>query len=247
MGILRLTLRFIGFLILTIAVVVRLMIAIPFSKNKLKTGIRIRLWYARLILPVLGVTVEKEGEAPEGPCILMSSHRSYLDPVILVTFIDCLPVSKAEVASWPLIGYGAKISGVVFLKRESRDSRKRTLQAIADQVEQGFTVLLFPEGTTHSNDTTSQIRKGGFQLAVDNNIPTVPIALDYRYQKDHWIGDDDFLSHFTRRFRRPKMPVRIAFGPTITDEDAKERVRKTQEWIDARLLEWKKEGYNGPD
>ena len=181
MGIFRLTLRFIGFLILTIAVVVRLMIAIPFSKNKLKTGIRIRLWYARLILPVLGVTVEKEGEAPEGPCILMSSHRSYLDPVILVTFIDCLPVSKAEVASWPLIGYGAKISGVVFLKRESRDSRKRTLQAIADQVEQGFTGIAV-SGREQPTATTLLRR---FAKAASNWLSTTT----FRPFQSHWITD----------------------------------------------------------
>jgi 1-acyl-sn-glycerol-3-phosphate acyltransferase len=49
----------------------------------------------------------------------------------------CLPGIKAEVANWPIVGYGAKVTGVLFLKRESAESRKRTLNGIAEKLQEG--------------------------------------------------------------------------------------------------------------
>jgi 1-acyl-sn-glycerol-3-phosphate acyltransferase len=247
MGTIRLAIRFVLFLLLTTYIVVVLALIVPFSRNKIRMGMRLRKHYARIILPVLGVRLQKSGTAPNFPCILMGNHRSYLDPIVLLCDVDGVPVSKAEMASWPLIGVGARISGVLFLKRESSRSRQLTLEAIGEKLDEGYPVILFPEGTTHSGDRTIKLKKGGFQLAVEKNLPVVPVAMDYRYQNDHWIGDDSFLGHFTRRFARPAMPIRVAYGEPIRNTDPHELLRQCQEWIDAHMLQWKSEGWNGPD
>ncbi|MDO8971232.1 MAG: lysophospholipid acyltransferase family protein [Saprospiraceae bacterium] len=203
----------------------------------IRRSMLIRQHWAKHMLPAIGIRIKSSGTPPDFPCILMGNHRSYLDPAVLVHDVFAYPVSKAEVEHWPLIGYGSKVSGVLFLKRESADSRKRTLQGISEKLREGFPVILFPEGTTHSDPTTREFRLGGFKLAVEENIPIVPFAIDYASTEDHWIGNDTFLPHFLRRFGEKEMRVQIRFGEAIWGDDPQELLESAKLWIDAELRE----------
>jgi 1-acyl-sn-glycerol-3-phosphate acyltransferase len=205
--------------------------------ENMRRSMRIRKSWAEHLLPAIGVRASVSGRPPGFPCLLMGNHRSYLDPAIILLHTHAYPVSKAEVANWPLIGYGAKVSGVLFLKRESQASRKFTLQAIADKIKEGFPVILFPEGTTHSEPLTVDFRLGGFKLAAENNVPVVPLAIKYASPLDHWTGNDTFLSHFLRRFGEKHMAVKLCYGEPLTDTDPERLMAKTKKWIDEKLIE----------
>ena len=203
----------------------------------IKRSLRIRRRWAQHLLAVIGVRVQTSGTPPDFPCILMCNHRSYLDPAVIVHDANVYAVSKAEVAKWPIIGFGAKVAGVLFLKRESAESRKRTLQGIAEKLQEGFAVLLFPEGTTHSEPTTSSFKPGGFKLAAAEGFPVVPVAIDYSSTADHWIGNDTFLPHFLRRFAEREIPVQVHYGEAIWSDDPEVLLQDAKIWIDAELLE----------
>jgi 1-acyl-sn-glycerol-3-phosphate acyltransferase len=170
----------------------------------------------------------------------MGNHRSYLDPALLVRDTNAYGVSKAEVAKWPIIGFGAKVSGVLFLKRESAESRKKTLAGIAEKLHEGYPVMLFPEGTTQSAPTTASFKPGGFKLAAAEGYPIVPVALDFSSTADHWVGKDLFIPHFLRRFSEPEILVQIRYGEAIWSNDPQELLENTQSWIDAELLDIQK-------
>jgi len=200
-------------------------------------------WTKRYLLPTLGVRIHRKGTPPDFPCIVMSNHRSYLDPAIICRDVFGYPVSKAEVSHWPLLGTGAKLTGVLFLQRESPTSRKRTLSAIVEKVKAGFPVILFPEGTTHNLPHTSPLKMGAFQLAANNQIPIVPVALEFGSAADYWIGDDTFVPHFFDRFGEKFMDVYVQYGAAMQREDAQELLEKTQKWLDAHILALRKEFY----
>lgn len=202
-----------------------------------RRSMRVRRSWARWLLPRLGVEVHSEGTPPDYPCILMANHRSYLDPVVLICEVPGCPVSKAEVSGWPIIGYGAKLTGVLFLKRESASSRKATLGGIAEKVREGYPVILFPEGTTHARPATIELRRGGFQLAAQGGFPIVPAAIEYASPADYWIDDDTFLAHFFRRFGERRMRVWVRYGPPLQGDDAQILRQKTKDWIDNQLPE----------
>lgn len=209
--------------------------------ENLARSIRIRQRWSRLFLPAIGVQVRRHGAPPETPCILMCNHRSYLDPVVIVCDAFGMPVSKAEVAGWPIIGYGTRVSGTLFLERESAGSRKLILNEIAEKVKQGFPVILFPEGTTHDKPHTTALKKGGFQLAAQHGIPVVPVALEYGSEADYWIGNDTFLPHFIRRFGEKNMRVAVRYGAPLTSDDPAFLLSETQKWIDAQIPEMRRE------
>jgi len=167
----------------------------------------------------------------------MSNHRSYLDPALLVHDSRAYGVSKAEVAKWPIIGFGTKVSGVLFLKRESTESRKKTLEGIAEKLHEGFPIILFPEGTTQSGPSTATFRMGGFKLAAKEGFPIVPVALDFPSAEDHWVGKDLFVPHFLRRFSERVIRVQVRYGEPIWGDDPHELLEETQKWIDSELLD----------
>lgn len=194
-----------------------------------------RRWTRRYLLPVMGVRVHTQGPLPEMPCIIMANHRSYLDPVVICRDVPGMPVSKAEVARWPVIGAGVKHSGILFLERESRHSRSKTLLRIAEKVREGIIIILFPEGTTHAQPNMMPLRRGAFQLAAEQGIPVVPVAVEYRNPADYWIGDAQFLPHVFQRFGEKITPVYVHYGDPILSRDPDELIRTTQQWIDGQL------------
>jgi len=197
---------------------------------------RIRRRWARNLLKGLGLSVETEGSPPEFPCLIVSNHRSYLDPILMLRDVDGYPVAKAELASWPLIGKGAKMAGILYLRRESAGSRSGILRQMLEKIEAGFSVIIFPEGTTSSLLGTLPFKKGAFKLAAQANIPVVPVALVFADKRDFWIGKDTFFSHAKRRFGEKKTAVKLCYGPEIRSDDPEVLLSKSQHWIDAILV-----------
>lgn len=188
------------------------------------------------VLQKMGVRIEKHGAPPSGTHIFVGNHRSYLDGVLIMSEVRSLPVVKAELASWPLIGYGAKLTGIIFVKRESKSSRSATLNAMQESLEMGYSVLVYPEGTTHLNPTTIDFRTGGFNLAAKKEFSIVPMAIDYADLDDAWVGDDTFVPHFIRCFGKKEMLVKIRYGQPIKSDNVDELVMETKQWIDRNML-----------
>jgi lyso-ornithine lipid O-acyltransferase len=201
-----------------------------------RRNLRIRHRWANKLFPRLGMKVHREGMPPDFPCIAMGNHRSYLDPAVVVMDVLGFPVSKAEVERWPIIGYGAKVSGVLFLKRESRESRRDTVWGIADKVKEGYPVILFPEGTTHNKPACIAFKPGAFKLAAQNDFPIVPFAIEYAEEADYWFGKDTFLPHFFRCFSKKEVHIYIRYGPVFQNKDAKVLQEEVKNWIDRELL-----------
>ena len=213
-----------------------------FSKNYLPLALRMRQSWARSSLKILGARIEVKGNLPTGgPYLFIGNHRSYIDPVVALKDIKALPVAKAEVSSWPLIGYAAKATGVMWVKRDNKNSRAATMNAMEDTLRKGFSVLVYPEGTTHVEPVTSTFKKGAFRLASKLQIPIVPIALEYGDMGHAWVGNDTFGPHFIRCFGKKKMLVKVHYGAPIISGNAEELMETTKKWIDKNMLEMRRD------
>jgi 1-acyl-sn-glycerol-3-phosphate acyltransferase len=205
-------------------------------------ALRMRRLWARRTLRMLGVKVDIKGTLPQGgPFMFIGNHRSYLDPVIVLKDLEAIPVAKAEVSSWPLIGFAARATGAMYVKRESKDSRTSTLKAMNRTLKNGYSVLVYPEGTTHDEPVTRSFKKGAFALAANEGFQVVPMAIDYLDQRDAWIGKDTFVPHFMRCFGKKKTFVKIAYGKPVLSNDTAVLLSETKDWIDRTLIEIRRE------
>ena len=234
--------RFFIFLFVALYYLIPILIRAAVRGNDLPYALERRRKWAVFCSHLVGVRIDvNEPPEVEGPCLYVGNHRSYFDPVAVLRDVKALPVAKAEVNGWPFIGFAARATGVMFVKRESRDSRKRTVGAIEDTLKEGFSVLIYPEGTTHVEVKTREFRQGGFRVAAEWGVPVVPIAIEYSRVEDAWVGTDTFIPHFIQTFGRRRIYVRMRYGQPIVDADYERLVQRTQEWIDAAIVEMQKD------
>jgi 1-acyl-sn-glycerol-3-phosphate acyltransferase len=220
----------------TIVVVSPAVVRAAFVRNNLSFALRVRKRWARCTMKLLGVSVRSKGALPcQGPCLYVGNHRSYFDPIVVLKDLEVLPVAKAEMSSWPLIGFAARATGIMFVKRESRESRSNTLQSMENCLREGYSVLVYPEGTTHMEPGTIRFNTGAFRLAAALEIPMVPIAIEYHEEADAWVGNDTFVPHFLRTFGRKKTAVDISYGPAFRSGDSAELLSQVKTWVDAEM------------
>lgn len=110
---------------------------------------------------------------------MVVNHISWLDIYALNAARPMAFVSKAEVRSWPLIGWLAAHTDTVFLRRGSRGHAKIINAEIDRLLNAGKDVAIFPEGTTTEGTHLLNFHGALLQPAVETGRPVQPIALSY--------------------------------------------------------------------
>lgn len=209
------------------------------GKN-LKRSMKVRRAWIRFITPVLGLRIINNSKPPEGVFLFVSNHRSFIDPVVILNYIYALPLAKAEVNSYPLIGFGARMTGILYVVRDSTDSRLDARQSIANTLLDGWSVLIYPEGTTEITTKSGHFKKGSFEIASVINTPVVPTAIEFQDTKDHWKNESLF-AQYLYQFGKRKCVCRIEFGQPMLSENPEELLERSQDWIDERLIQFREE------
>jgi 1-acyl-sn-glycerol-3-phosphate acyltransferase len=65
----------------------------------------------------MGIQIKSTGEAFNRPALLVSNHRSYADVLFVESHLPVVFLSKAEVRSWPLVGWAARALDTKTAKR----------------------------------------------------------------------------------------------------------------------------------
>ena len=101
----------------------------------------------RNVLRIMGLRYDVRGKIMQGPGAVVANHISWLDIFSLNAAKRIYFVSKAEVAAWPGIGWLARATGTVFIKRDRRDALAQ-VGVFQTRLESGHKLLFFPEGTS---------------------------------------------------------------------------------------------------
>jgi len=207
-----------------------------FVENTPRLAFRIRRIWVSLAQFILGISVSVEGKQYDGNALYVSNHRSFSDPVIIAKYIDAYVIAKAEVGNLPLISTGAEMTGVMYVKRENKDSRSAVRELMTETLLEGKNVLVFPEGTTSDNFMPLPYKKGTFIEAAKNNIPIVPIVLEYKNKKDLWYNSGLVAHHF-KQFGRLRTKAILKIGPQLTEKDGLVSVEKAESWTHDTIKE----------
>jgi 1-acyl-sn-glycerol-3-phosphate acyltransferase len=136
--------------------------------------------WSRDMLRIMGVQLEVRGQAPNaGPCLVVANHISWLDILVINAAQPVRFVSKADVLRWPLLGALVAGAGTLFIERESRRDAVRMVQLMAERLQAGDRVAVFPEGTTGDGRGLLPFHPNLLQSAIAADAPIVPVALRY--------------------------------------------------------------------
>lgn len=221
--------RFLYFAFSTTIGIVGFLWAILWGADKNEAGRNLRKKWLSHVPHRLGLRMKVEGIPFQGPCLYVGNHITYIDPVVVLTYVDASVVAKAEVSKWPLVGLGAHIVGTIFVQRDEKSSREEAARAISDALHNGKSILVFPEGTTSAGPTTIPFRPRSFDAAFMAGVPVQPIAIWYKSPAAAYIGEDTFIPHFFRLFRMKRIYGTVVFGPLLYGEDTCAQARQ---WID---------------
>lgn len=233
-GSIRVIWRFFYFAFATLGHIVGFIIMIVLGKSKKIAGARLRRKWLSHVPFMMGMKMQIEGIPGQGTCLYVANHIGYIDPFVILINVEANVVAKAEILKWPLVGLGGYMAGTIFVKREIKSSRMETLLAVRSALQEGTSILIFPEGTTTAGNGTLPFKPRSFEAALLAGVPVQPIALLYDSPRVAFIGKDTFIPHFFRLFRMRNITGRVIFGPLLKGENTCE---KSQQWIDQRIAE----------
>lgn len=195
------------------------------------------LLFMKAFAALAGIKVRQEGEALGKTgvgCLVVSNHVSYFDAAAIGALLPMSFVAKSQIASWPLIGWMAKLGGTIFVNRESRAAAAKDMQAIQNRLDRGETIVLFPEGTSSDGMRVLPF-KSALLGAVErtNDKPDVwiqPVSLAYRTNWGlpmsrrnrpffAWYGDMDFLPHKWGAYVQGPFEIVVRFHPPVRRGD----------------------------
>ena len=223
-GRLRALLRFAGVILVTaLAIPVQLLLTI--------LPRRFRAWaiqgFGRAQCWLVGVRLQVVGKPAGGPTLYVSNHCSWLDIPVLMAQMDTRFVSKAELARWPLFGLFARLGGTIFVSRK-RACTAQEAQTMAESLQAGHGLVLFPEGTTSDGARVLPFRTTFF-AAADHAARVQPVTIVYdrmgwlpTCRRDRpvfaWYGDMQPMTHVWRLLRRRGARATVVFHEPFAPE-----------------------------
>jgi 1-acyl-sn-glycerol-3-phosphate acyltransferase len=141
-----------------------------------------RIW-ARTVLLATGTRTVIRGREKirKGQSyIIISNHQSHFDILALVTSlrIQFRWVIKRELLKIPLFGYALYASRNIFIDRSDREQSMKSIHDGMDRLPPGAGVMFFAEGTRSPDGTIQQFKKGGFIIAMERNLPVLPVTVN---------------------------------------------------------------------
>jgi glycerol-3-phosphate dehydrogenase (NAD(P)+) len=121
--------------------------------------------------------IGREHIPAEGPVIIASNHRSFLDPFVIGTMVrrPMYYVAKQELFASGLRSWVLSSLGAFPVERGSGDAAMiETARAILDR---GDILLMFPEGTRTRPGPLGEPKRGAARLALETGAPVVPVAV----------------------------------------------------------------------
>jgi 1-acyl-sn-glycerol-3-phosphate acyltransferase len=136
---------------------------------------------SRALLRFIGMplVVKSLERVPEGQCVIVSNHASYLDGLV---FTAALPprfgyVIKREMAGVPMAGTLLKRLGHEFVERFNRNRGGADARRVLRTATSGNSLVFFPEGTFNARPGLGKFHLGAFTAAVHAGCPVVPAVI----------------------------------------------------------------------
>lgn len=151
-----------------------------------------------MVCGMFGVKVILEGKEniPDGGCLFLFNHSSFMDIFSLVKAIPGIRFgAKSELFKIPLFGAAITMMGTLKITRENREAVFKVYQEAKKQFALGHRYCLAPEGGRfYSSEGLSKFKSGPFIFAISAEteiVPTVILGANEVWPKKSLIANWD--------------------------------------------------------
>ena len=113
------------------------------------------------------------------PYVVISNHLSNLDPMMQFRYlkIKWVFMAKKEVYKLPFFRTAAKSFNFIKVDRSDKNDRKSINEQAKTLFSNGWSLMVYPQGTRAKKDNFLPFKSGAFHIALDNNIPILPVVI----------------------------------------------------------------------
>jgi lyso-ornithine lipid O-acyltransferase len=167
----------------------------------------------------------------DGP--MVANHAAWLDIFVLNAAARVTFVSKSEVAGWPGIGWLARGTGTIFIRRAKSEAASHQ-NILETRIEAGDRLVFFPEGTSTDGQRILPFKSTLFAAFFSDNlkhhIKVQPVSIRYvapdgadpRFYA--WWGDMDFASSLVKILAATRHgAVHVTYHPPLDVADFTDR------------------------
>ncbi len=207
-----------------------IVVSYPVLPRGERTVHRIANLWARILLWISSVQTEvigRENILHDRPQIFMANHQSGFDILIVLAHMDTYFawIAKKELFSIPIFGDAMKKGGYISIDRKNFVRAMRSISEAARIVQEGKSVMTFPEGTRSMDNQVHPFKKGVFHLALKAGVPIVPVTI---------IGSGDIMPKKSLRVHPGKITMVIDKPIDITgytEETVDELIHRVYEVV----------------
>ncbi len=167
---------------------------------------------------------------PQEPCVILSKHQSAWETMTIQDYVPkgayCVFVLKKELLRIPLMGWGLAAMKMISIDRAAgKNALDQVVAQGRERLQQGYYVIIFPEGTRVAPGQKKRYKPGGAYLATHVGCKVVPIA--------HNAGE----LWPRQAFLKKPGTITISIGPAFdaTGMSEAEVNQRTEDWIEGEM------------
>jgi len=178
-----------------------------------------RVLMSGMVFPLLrlGYSVEIRGrqnfKGLQEPVLIISNHNMHLDGSMLLRSMPhgfrqrvAIAAAASDIFGNRVRGFGAGLFGNAFPFAKEGSGVRESLESVARMLDEGWNVLIFPEGKLTVMGPTQPFKSGTGLLAVETGVPVLPMRIDILrpgFYEGKWLP-------------HPHGRVRVSIGKPVT-------------------------------
>ena len=141
-----------------------------------------RIW-SKVVLRVLLLPIHVEGREhlqPRQSYVFVANHQGPVDIFLIYGYLgrNFKWMMKKALRKMPLVGVACEKARHIFVDKSGPKAIKETIDKARATLQNGTSLVVFPEGSRTFTGDMGLFRKGAFQLADDLQLPVVPVTID---------------------------------------------------------------------
>lgn len=143
-------------------------------------------WWGKIIVRISLLPVEVKGRvniSKDTSYVFVANHQGAYDILLVCGYLgtEIRWMMKRALEKIPFLGMGCKYAGYVFVDNGSAGMIRATYRRAEKVLQDGASLMVFPEGSRSADGKIGTFKKGAFKLADELQLPVVPITINGSY------------------------------------------------------------------
>ncbi len=184
-------------------------------------------WFTRFFLKTMitvkTVRINQVNETYKKPAVIIANHQSFIDILLLLsTTPKIVMVTNSWVWNSPFFGWIVKYADF----HHSADGYETLAKNLKERIDEGYSVVVFPEGTRSVDCSIQRFHKGAFYLAQLLKLDILPMIIYGAGQ----ISAKKQGFYIKSGIVATKTMLRIKFGDTSFGASYQDQAKNCRKW-----------------